>query len=95
MEPSAVSSTTSQGWKVVAAVAGAVSQAPVAPGLVTAGTDSRYLQGVSEDVYRFQPMVFDLKSTAMIHGTNEHLTLENLDRCVEFYARLIATAASH
>ena len=29
----------------------------------------------------------------MIHGTNEHLTLENLRQCVDFYARLIATAA--
>jgi acetylornithine deacetylase/succinyl-diaminopimelate desuccinylase-like protein len=29
----------------------------------------------------------------MIHGTNEHLTLANLEQCVSFYARLIATAA--
>ena len=93
-DPSPVSSTTSAGWKVLAAVAADSTKAPVAPGLVTAGTDSRNLQEVANDVYRFQPMVFDLKGTAMIHGTNEHLTLENLNRCVEFYARLIATAAS-
>jgi carboxypeptidase PM20D1 len=29
----------------------------------------------------------------MIHGTDEHLTLDNLRRMVEFYARVIATAA--
>ena len=29
----------------------------------------------------------------MIHGTNEHMTLDNLRRCVEFYARLVATTA--
>jgi acetylornithine deacetylase/succinyl-diaminopimelate desuccinylase-like protein len=29
----------------------------------------------------------------MIHGTNEHMTLDNLLRTAEFYARLIATAA--
>jgi carboxypeptidase PM20D1 len=29
----------------------------------------------------------------MIHGTNEHMTLENLEFAVGFYARLIATAA--
>jgi carboxypeptidase PM20D1 len=30
----------------------------------------------------------------MIHGTNEHMTLDNLTRMVSFYERLIATAAS-
>jgi carboxypeptidase PM20D1 len=93
-EPSPVSSTASAGWKMVSAVAGKVTGAPVAPSLVTAGTDSRYLQGVASDVYRFQPMAFGLKDIEMIHGTNEHLTLENLRQCVDFYARLIATAAS-
>jgi carboxypeptidase PM20D1 len=29
----------------------------------------------------------------MIHGTNERISVENLDRMAEFYARLIATAA--
>lgn len=92
-EPSAVSSTRSDGWKVLAAVASEVTRAPVAPSLVTAATDSRYLQGVAADVYRFQPMDFSLADTEMIHGTNEHLTLKNLEQCVQFYARLIATAA--
>ncbi len=92
-EPSPVSSTSSLGWKTIAAVAGDLAKAPVAPGLVTAGTDSRYLAGVSQDVYRFQPMTFSLADTTMIHGTNEHLSLANLEQCVQFYARLIATAA--
>jgi carboxypeptidase PM20D1 len=39
-------------------------------------------------------MDFSLADTEMIHGTNEHLTLKNLRQCVQFYARLIATAAS-
>jgi carboxypeptidase PM20D1 len=92
-EPSPVSSTQSDGWKVLAAVAGQVTHAPVAPSLVTAGTDSRYLQPVAADVYRFQPMELSLKDVEMIHGTNEHLTLKNLAQCIQFYARLIATAA--
>ena len=29
----------------------------------------------------------------MIHGTNEHMTLENLARMTTFYARLVASAA--
>ena len=92
-EPSPVSSTSSDGWKAIAALAGDMAKAPVAPGLVTGGTDSRYMQPVAKDVYRFQPMKFALKDTQMIHGTNEHMTLENLGLAVQFYARLIATAA--
>lgn len=91
-EPSPVSSTDSWGWKVLAATAGAVSGAPVAPSLVTAGTDSRFLTPVAKDVYRFQPVEFSLKDVQMIHGTNEHMTLKNLEKMVDFYGRLIVTA---
>ena len=91
--PSPVSSTSSQGWKLVAAAASASSHAPVAPSLVIAGTDSRSLSEVAGDVYRFQPIVLSLNGTEMIHGTNEHMTLENLALMTDFYARLMATAA--
>jgi len=93
-EPSPVSSTSSWGWRMVAATAGAVAEAPVAPSLVTAATDSRFLTPVAKDVYRFQPVELALKDVEMIHGTNERMTLENLQRMVQFYARLIATAAT-
>jgi carboxypeptidase PM20D1 len=71
-----------------------VAQAPVAPSLVTAGTDSRFLIPVAKDVYRFQPVEFEMGDIAMIHGTNEHMTLKNLEKMIQFYARLIATAAT-
>ncbi len=93
-EPSPISSTQSLGWKMISAVAQAeVPGAPVAPYLVVAGTDSRSMSPVSDDVYRFQPIIFASKETAMIHGTNEHMTLDNLSRMIRFYARLIATSA--
>jgi carboxypeptidase PM20D1 len=93
-EPSPVSSTNSLGWKLIRAAAEAdLPGAPVAPYLVVAGTDSRSFTGVSNDVYRFQPLHFAIKETAMIHGTNEHMTIDNLRRMIGFYARLIATAA--
>jgi carboxypeptidase PM20D1 len=93
-EPSPVSSTTSQGWSLISAVA--QTEAPgavVAPYLVVAGTDSRSMVGVSDDVYRFMPFKVSIKETAMIHGTNEHISLDNLGRMVRFFTRLIATSA--
>ncbi len=93
-EPTAVSSTRSQGWKFVRAAAQAEAPgAPVAPYLVIAGTDSRNFSIVSDDVYRFMPMTFSTKDTAMIHGTNEHMSLKNLESMIRFYVRLVATAA--
>lgn len=93
-EPSKVSSTNSQGWKFVTAAAQAdLPQAALAPYLVVAGTDSRSFQDISKDVYRYQPLHFKLSETKMIHGTNEHMTFDNLKRSINFYMRLIATSA--
>ncbi|PZQ22102.1 MAG: peptidase M20 [Sphingopyxis macrogoltabida] len=93
-EPSRVSSTQSQGWKWIAAAARADAPGAVlSPILVLGGTDSRNMEGVSEDVYRFMPMHFTLEQSAMIHGTNEHMTIDSFKRMIEFYARLIATSA--
>jgi len=90
-EPPPVSSTDSRGWQWVAAAAAAGGW-PVAPGLVTATTDSRHMTAVSRDIYRFQPVVASMREFEMIHGTNEHLSLDNLGRLTGFYTRLIATA---
>ena len=48
---------------------------------------------VSSDVYRFQAISLASTDIKMIHGTNEHMTLDNLTSLIRFYARLIATAA--
>lgn len=93
IDPSPVSSATSDGWKILAALASEGGSIPVAPGLVTAGTDSRYMTGVAQDVYRFAPMHASVDEFAMIHGTNEHMSLENLKRMTDFYTRLIASVA--
>jgi carboxypeptidase PM20D1 len=93
-EPSPVASTKSSGWGLIAAAAAAQNPgAPIAPYLVVAGTDSRNFSGVSRDVYRFMPAQFTIKETGMIHGTNEHMTIENLSRMINFYAQLIKTSA--
>jgi carboxypeptidase PM20D1 len=93
-DPPPVSSSDTGAYRTLAALAGDGGRIPVAPGLVTATTDSRYLAGIAEDVYRFQPIVASLRDFEMIHGTNEHMTLENLGRMTEFYSQLIATAAA-
>jgi carboxypeptidase PM20D1 len=92
-DPPPVSSAKSPAFALLSALARDVTQAPVAPALVTATTDSRHMTDVAENVYRFQPLTLALDEAPMIHGTNEHLTLENLQRMVEFYGRLIETSS--
>jgi len=75
----------------MAELAAGEARTPVAPGLVTATTDSRHLAGLAQDIYRFQPIVASIGELQMIHGTNEHMTTDNLRRTAEFYGRLVAT----
>jgi len=70
-----------------------IPDAPVAPGLVLAGTDSRNYSDVAENVYRFQPMLFAEDDLAGIHGTNEHLSFANIDRTIRFYVGLMEAGA--
>jgi len=92
-DPSPISSTDSTGYRIIAALASDGGRTPVAPTLVTATTDSRSMTGIARNIYRFQPIVASLHEFEMIHGTNEHLTLDNLQRTTTFYAQLVATAA--
>src|SRR3546814_6995815 len=90
-EPSRISSTSSQGWKWIAAAARADAPAGVlTPTLAVAGTDSRRLETVSADVYRFMPMHSTLKVDGMIHGTTEHLAIYTFTRIHDFSPRLRA-----
>lgn len=89
---SPVASMNSRAWGILTGLIGEMSGGPVAPALVIAGTDSRWLQPVAKDVYRFQPMEASVEAMGMIHGTNEHMTLKNLEFATRFYGQLIATA---
>jgi len=93
-EASAVSSTTSDSYALIAAMARvAAPGAPVAPGLVLGGTDSRYYGGVAENVYRFAPAIYEGEDIAGIHGKNERLSVENLARMIRGYAHLMTAGA--
>ena len=93
-EPSPVSSSTSLGWQMIVASAQAGYPGVVAsPYLVVGGTDSRSMVGVSDDVYRFMAIAFSTDDVKMLHGTNEHMTVKNLEGLITFYTRLLATAA--
>jgi len=49
---------------------------------------------IAMDIYKFEFTRGTLADIDMIHGTNEHLSLDNLNRLTEFFARLIATTGA-
>lgn len=91
---SAVSSTTSSSYALIAALSREVlPEVPVAPALVLAGTDSRQYEAVAENVYRFQPLLATDEDLAMPHGLNERMKIDNLDRMIRFYIGLMEAGA--
>lgn len=87
---SPVSATDNLGYAVLSAVASEVSEgAPVLPALVLAATDSRYASAITDNVYRFVPMIVSTEEISGIHGTDEKISVENLERLTRGYAQII------
>lgn len=96
-EPSPVSATDSEAYRVLEAVARATGggEVPVAPALVIGATDARYASAISKDaIYRFAPAIYDDADLNGFHGTNERLSVDNLGRMIKGYAQLMMALCS-
>jgi carboxypeptidase PM20D1 len=93
-DPAPVSSTDSEGYALIAGLAHSLFGATVAPAPVIAATDSRSMTAVSPHIYRFQPVRLALADTAMIHGIDERLPLEALEKMIRFYGALFGAAGA-
>jgi carboxypeptidase PM20D1 len=93
-DPSVVSPTDSFGFHLIEGAARAVFGTAVAPAPVIAATDSRHMAALTRNIYRFQPLQLSLADTAMIHGIDEHLDIEALERMVRFYGTLVAAGTA-
>jgi len=65
----------------------------VMPGITIAATDSKHYEAVSDNAYRFNPMMITSQDLTGFHGTNERLSIENLVRATRFYIDLIKSDA--
>jgi carboxypeptidase PM20D1 len=93
-EPSPVSDVESGSFATVAGTIREVFPGTVvAPALVLGGTDSRHFARLSENVYRFVPLRVGPDDLGRIHGTDERISLENLEQMVQFYVQLIRNSA--
>ncbi len=90
MNPSRISTTDCDGWnKVASAVASTWKGCIVSPYLMVQCSDSRHYGRISDKVFRFSAMDLTAEERATIHGNNESIRIETLNRAVEFYIRLM------
>jgi carboxypeptidase PM20D1 len=92
-EPSLVSPSTSSAYRLInRTIREMMPGTIVAPGLVIAGTDSRYMSELSPNVYRFEPIRAKEEDLARFHGTNERVSIANYSEIIQFFNRLITVS---
>lgn len=74
------------------ALAAALPEAIVLPGLVVATTDTRHYQALVDDVYHFHPMRLPVSDAGRLHGTDERIAIENVTLAVRIYHELLSGA---
>ncbi|MDR3312431.1 MAG: M20/M25/M40 family metallo-hydrolase [Spirochaetaceae bacterium] len=62
---------------------------PVLPFIMTATTDSRHFQDITGGIFRFNPLRMAPGDLAGMHGHDERVSVENLERCRDFYRELL------
>ena len=61
----------------------------VAPFIMLGGTDARHYNEISDCVIRFSPIKVTNEDRKGIHGLNEKIKVETLQKGLEFYQRLL------
>lgn len=89
-DPSPVSDTECDGYRMLKEVIGEVWQGtPAAPYPLNGGTDARFYNALTDRVYRFSPMIMTKEERATIHGVNESIAEETLMTMISFYIKLV------
>ncbi len=89
-EASPISPVDTDGYRAISAAASGLQPGvSVVPALVLGATDSRYAYAVTPNVYRFAPMIASSAEIDGIHGTDEKIAVENLQRMAQSYAQIV------
>jgi len=78
------------GWpEIMDAMKEAWPGVPVLPFIMVATTDSRHFGKLAGNIFRFSPYKLDPVETGGIHGHDERISIENLERGLAFYCGLM------
>ncbi|MBE6754292.1 MAG: M20/M25/M40 family metallo-hydrolase [Ruminococcaceae bacterium] len=88
--PTAVTSDNSPSFRRLAKTIRSVyPDTLVAPALSISGSDSAFYGGVSENIFRFSPVVLSTTDSELIHGIDERIRLEDFIREIRFYMQIL------
>lgn len=91
--PSNISSVDCEQFKIIKNTTVVIfPEAVVSPYLMLGCSDARKYEMVSEYIYRFSPYQVNTEELSSIHGTNERISLENIEKSVKFFIQLIENA---
>jgi carboxypeptidase PM20D1 len=94
-EPTPVSHTDVQGFiNVLTALRQIYPEVAVATTMTMGGTDSRHFTVLTNNIYRFAPIIVNSKDMTRIHGLNERTSIEDFKRGIGFYYRLIQISSN-
>ncbi|MEM9717120.1 MAG: M20/M25/M40 family metallo-hydrolase [Pseudomonadota bacterium] len=83
---SPVSAHDNEAFDLLARASAAVfGDVAIVPGLMVAGSDSRYYSQYAQNSYRFAPFIFTDQDLPRIHGKDERVSIENLQKAVQYY----------
>lgn len=95
MEPSSVSDIESPSFKLLQRTIRETAPAAIAaPALLVGATDSRHYSALTRNVFRFLPITLNTEDTRRYHGIDERISVQDYERCVNFYAQLIRNSSS-
>jgi carboxypeptidase PM20D1 len=80
------------GWEfstIQQAARNVYGNAIIAPYLMVAGSDAKHYDQVSNNTYRFLPVQITAVDLNRMHGTNEHVSIDNYLNSIKFYVELI------
>ncbi len=94
LEPSKISNPYSASFRAIQqAVSTCFHDAIVVPYLVLGGTDSRFYEPLSANIFRFSPVVLTRDELATMHGTNERISIASLSDMIRFFFLVIKTSS--
>jgi carboxypeptidase PM20D1 len=65
------------------------TDAIIAPYLMFASSDASHYDIISENTYRFLPVKITSEDLSRMHGSNEHVSIENFLNAIKFYVEII------
>ena len=89
-EPGALSPASGPAWDALCtAIAVHFPGTVIVPSLLAGGTDARRMEALCPQVYRFSPFILPQDELLRVHGIDERLSLENLNRGVAFFRQML------